>query len=93
VSLEVVCGALALSTALLLVLSFIGITRAMFWRERYAELVAKPFSFWEAREHNRRMFDALGNIQLSAIAQPRELPEPDGKVLKFRRPPSFETKL
>lgn len=55
------------------------------WRSNYYELVNKPFSFWETRERNRRMFEALApKLKLDAFSK---VPiYDDDKVVRFRRP-------
>jgi hypothetical protein len=86
--LEIVCGALALCCAGLLIVCLILVNRVLGWRQRYAELVAKPFAFWEARERNRRMMEALsGRVRLDGMSRVPEMPPSDpDKVVQFRRP-------
>lgn len=79
--LEVVAGALALFCAGLIYLSWLALNRALYWRDRYHDLLKKPLSFWQHREVMRQVAKKVRLESFRAVP-PVDLPE---GVVKMRR--------
>lgn len=50
----IACALLAIACMVLLPLCIFLAVRCVQWRERYMELLDKPFEFWRAREAGRQ---------------------------------------
>jgi hypothetical protein len=79
---------------IMLALAALAVNRSLMWRSRYYELMNKPFSFWDERERNRRMWlQAREAVKgLEALDRVAPLPTGNHEVVKFRRPAPFEPK-
>jgi hypothetical protein len=81
-ALEALCATLALSTALLGIAVLVLAFRVLAWRERYEELIDKPFEFWRAREVARSIAAARWD-QFDLMP-----PQPSAEIIELHLPPT-----
>jgi hypothetical protein len=56
------CALISFGAALNLTWAIFATVRSVQWRERYLELINKPFEFWQTREHGRQAMARMGQL-------------------------------
>jgi hypothetical protein len=82
-TIEVICGLLALWAAAATIIAFFACCRSLEWQRRHRELLERPLSFWQHREVMRTLASRLSMPAFRAVPPL----EPEGDVVRFRSPP------